>query len=81
MPSVGHLPLLHHLAEHPVRELAALGHHGDRRMRRQAHLARVEVVAPGQHHPVHPIEDRRQIASLISGGMKTGSALADIRHS
>ena len=61
MPSDGHPALLDHLAEQAIGQLAALGHDRDGRMRRQAHLARVQVVAAGQHHAVQPIEDRREV--------------------
>src|SRR5262249_35397583 len=30
-------------------------------MRRQPHLARIQVIAPRQHHAVQPIEDRREV--------------------
>ena len=61
MPSVGILPLLDELAEQPVGRFAPFGHHLHRRVRRQAHLLRVEIVAAGQHHAVEPIEDRREV--------------------
>ena len=57
----GHPPLLHQLADQAIRQLAPLGDERDRRVRRQPHLAGIQVVAARQHHAVQPIEDRREV--------------------